>query len=81
MRVNIRRGSCPSADRFLAQFPARFAIGYDEQGATPAAYLVKKMPTSVLIDAQGRIASTHSGFSSDTREDVESRIRAALASR
>lgn len=69
------------ADRFLSQFPARFTIAYDEQGATPAAYLVKKMPTSVLIDSQGRIASVHAGFSNETRDEVESRIRAALPPR
>ena len=69
------------AEKFLAQFPARFTIGYDEAGATPATYTVKKMPSSFVIDRDGRISAAHSGFSSESRDEVESRIRAALAGR
>jgi hypothetical protein len=69
------------ADRFLAEFPAKFAIGYDAAGATPASYAIKKMPTSVLIDRDGRVSASHSGFSTEIRDEVESRIRAALAAR
>ena len=66
------------AEKFLARVPASFAIVYDEPGVTPSAYAVKKMPTSVLIDSQGRIAAAHSGFTNEMRDDVESKIRAAL---
>jgi thiol-disulfide isomerase/thioredoxin len=69
------------AEKFLAQFPARFTIGYDEASATPATYTVKKMPSSFVIDRDGRISAAHSGFSSESRDEVESRIRAALAVR
>jgi thiol-disulfide isomerase/thioredoxin len=66
------------AERFLAQFPPRFAIVYDEPGATPLAYQVKKMPTSVLIDATGRVVSVHSGFTNEMRGELEAKLRAAL---
>jgi thiol-disulfide isomerase/thioredoxin len=66
------------AEKFLARIPASFMIGYDEMGVTPAAYYVKKMPTSVLIDASGKIAAMHAGFTNESRDEVESRIRAAL---
>ena len=69
------------AEKFLAQFPARFTIVYDEQGATPLKYAVRKMPTSMLIDARGRIVNEHSGFCNESREELESRIRAAMAAR
>ena len=69
------------AEKFLAQFPARFTIAYDEAGATPATYGTRKMPSSVLIDKDGRVSSAHSGFNSEIRDEVESRIRAALAVR
>jgi len=69
------------AEKFLAQFPARFTIGYDEAGATPATYTVKKMPSSFLIDRDGRVSAAHSGFNGEIRDEVESRIRAALAAR
>ena len=66
------------ADKFLAQFPPRFTIVYDEPGATPAAYAVKAMPTSVLIDAQGRVVAMHSGFRNEMRDELEAKLRAAL---
>jgi cytochrome c biogenesis protein CcmG/thiol:disulfide interchange protein DsbE len=69
------------AERFLAKIPSSFTIVYDEAGRTPAAYQVKKMPTSVLIDYEGQIASIHAGFEDRTREDVERRIRNVLSVR
>jgi cytochrome c biogenesis protein CcmG/thiol:disulfide interchange protein DsbE len=69
------------AEKFLAQFPARFSIVYDQPGATPPKYDVRKMPTSVLIDGRGRIVSTHSGFSNEVRDELEARIRTAVAAR
>jgi thiol-disulfide isomerase/thioredoxin len=78
--VNVDRKRA-DAEKFLAQFPARFTIGYDEAGATPATYAVKKMPSSFLIDREGRVSAAHSGFTGEMRDEVESRIRAALALR
>ena len=70
-----------AADRFLAQTPAKFTIGYDEQGTVPALYAIKAMPSSVLIDAQGVVVFIHSGFRDEETGDLESRIRAALPRR
>jgi len=67
------------ADRFLQQNPARFDIVYDHQGVAPAAYAVKGMPTSYLLDAQGKVIAVEEGFHDDNRVDLEERIRAALA--
>src|SRR2546427_1432439 len=39
------------AERFLAQIPAEFTVVFDAPGAVPAAYAVKGMPSSYLIDA------------------------------
>jgi thiol-disulfide isomerase/thioredoxin len=44
------------AQRFLQQVPAIFTIVYDPKGEAPAAYGVKAMPSSYLVDAQGRVA-------------------------
>jgi hypothetical protein len=40
---------------------------------------LKGMPTSFLIDRNGRIASTHIGFRESGKDKVESEIRALLA--
>ncbi|MEO8133722.1 MAG: TlpA disulfide reductase family protein [Betaproteobacteria bacterium] len=70
-----------AADKFLAQVPAQFSIGYDDKGAIPTLYAVKAMPSSLLIDAQGRIVYVHAGFRDEDTADLEARIRAALATR
>ncbi len=69
------------ADRFLAQSAARFTIAYDAAGATPAAYAVKGMPSSYLIDRSGRIVLVEQGFRDEQKDGVEARIRELLAAR
>jgi thiol-disulfide isomerase/thioredoxin len=66
------------ADKFLAQFPAKFAIAYDAAGASPKSYGIKAMPTSLLIDRDGKIVQVHGGFRSEDRDVLEARLRAAL---
>ena len=69
----------PDADAFLAKVPAQFTIAFDSQGATPRAYGVKGMPTSVLIGADGRVVYRHVGFRDDDRPGLEAAIAAAMA--
>lgn len=78
VNVDQRR---PDADRFLAQVPAKFTIAYDPQGAAPKLYAIKGMPSSVLIDREGRVLLTHAGFRDEERDELEARMRAALAPR
>lgn len=66
------------ADRFLAQVPAQFTTVFDASGATPTAYDVKAMPSSLLVDATGRVVLVEEGFSDDTAASLEARIRALL---
>ena len=69
------------AERFLRDTPASFTIAYDANGATPAAYDVKGMPSSYLIDRKGNVAAVEEGFHDERRDDVEAQIRALLAQR
>lgn len=64
----------PDAERFLAQQPAAFAIVYDDTGATPAAWDVKGMPSSYLVDASGRVAFVERGFTEEHKAALEQRI-------
>jgi cytochrome c biogenesis protein CcmG/thiol:disulfide interchange protein DsbE len=64
------------AARFLRQYPADFTVVYDSAGNTPAAYEVKAMPSSYLVDPAGRIAWMEHGFLDEHRALVEERIRA-----
>lgn len=75
VNVDAKRAN---ADRFLAQVPARFVVAYDAQGATPKAYAVKGMPSSLLVDGQGKVLMVHEGFRDEDRDMLEATIRAAL---
>jgi cytochrome c biogenesis protein CcmG, thiol:disulfide interchange protein DsbE len=76
--VNVDRKR-EDAERFLAAAPAQFTVVYDASGSAPAAWQVKAMPTSYLIDANGTIALVESGFRDERKGEVEDRIRAVLA--
>ncbi len=69
------------AAKFLAATPGAFTIVYDPAGGTPAAWQVKGMPTSYLVDRDGRIVAVDSGFRDESKDALEARIRAALGAR
>ena len=69
------------AEKFLAQVPAKFRVVYDAQGTAPKEYAVKGMPSSVLIDPEGRVLAVHAGFRDEDRDALESAIRSALPQR
>lgn len=75
--VNVDTSSA-DAERFLAVTPASFVIAFDPVGTTPRAYAIKGMPSSVLIDAAGRIVHRHAGFSDGDKAGLESQIASAL---
>jgi thiol-disulfide isomerase/thioredoxin len=66
------------ADRFLASTPAAFTVVYDPAGATPSAWDVRAMPSSYLIDRQGRVVHVDQGFREADKPALEARVRAAV---
>lgn len=66
------------ARRFLAETPARFTIAFDPAGATPRAYGIKGMPSSVLIGPDGKVVYEHAGFKEADRAELEQAIQKAL---
>jgi peroxiredoxin len=52
-----------SADAFLSAHPHQMTVLFDPKGASPAAFGVKGMPTSYVIDRAGTIRFTHMGYS------------------
>jgi cytochrome c biogenesis protein CcmG, thiol:disulfide interchange protein DsbE len=67
------------ADKFLAMIPSSFPVVYDEAGTSPAAFGVKGMPSSYLIDARGNIVLIERGFLDEHRAELEDRIKALIA--
>ena len=67
------------AKAFLKDTPASFDVAFDPSGKTPKTYAIKGMPTSVLIGADGKVISVHSGFKPEQRAELEAQIQQALA--
>ena len=59
---------------FLLDKPVDFIVLTDPDGVTPAAYAVRGMPTSYLIDADGMIAMRHEGFKRSDAQMIENEI-------
>jgi thiol-disulfide isomerase/thioredoxin len=66
------------AETFLTQVPAKFTLAFDPNGETPGRYQAKGMPSSFLIDRDGRIVSAHVGFRGDQKVALENKIRQVL---
>ncbi|MCB5207815.1 TlpA family protein disulfide reductase [Methylovorus mays] len=66
------------AASFLAGTPAKFTVAFDAKGVTPRAYGVKGMPTSYLIDRDGKVIMQHMGFNAADREKLELKIQSLL---
>jgi len=67
------------AKAFLKETPASFDVAFDQTGKTPKTYAIKGMPTSVLIGADGKVISVHSGFKPEQRAELEAQIQQALS--
>lgn len=53
---------------FLLDEPVNYVVVSDPEGKTPALYGVPGMPTSYLLDAEGRVRLVHEGFK---RSDID----------
>lgn len=66
------------AERFLATTTAKFKVAYDHKGESPKLFGVKSMPTSFLVDVDGKITIVHAGFRDADRASLEAAIVSAL---
>lgn len=69
------------ADRFLRQYPASFAIVFDAAGTTPGAYDVQAMPSSYVVDRNGRIAAIELGYRDESASKLDAKIRMLIEAR
>ncbi len=63
------------ANKFLQQIPANFDVAFDPQGNTAEAYKVKAMPSSYLIDKNGKLVHANLGFRGNDEDILEVKIR------
>lgn len=55
-----------AADAFLAARPHQMPVLFDPKGVSATAFVVKGMPSSVVIDRRGNIRYRHQGFTDKT---------------
>ena len=60
--------------RFLERYPVNYANLSDPEGAVAAAYSLPGMPTSFVIDRDGRITLMHAGFRRGDMEAIRTHI-------
>ncbi len=66
------------AQEFLAQYPPRFSVIYDESKELAREFEVVAMPSSYLIGRNGEIRRRHFGFKVKKQEEYEAAIIEAL---
>ncbi len=66
------------AKAFLDKIPANFTIAYDAEGVSAAAFKIKGMPSSYLIDRTGKITFSHIGFREKEVPAMEQKIKQLL---
>lgn len=69
------------ARKFLTENKGNFLLAFDNKGMTPKLFGVKGMPTSYLIDRDGRIVSEHTGFNFSKTAGLEKEIEKLLESK
>lgn len=75
--VNLDQEPVDAAN-FLDRYPANFTIWYDPKAEVAKRYDVQVMPTSMLIDRQGKVLSVHRGFRTKKIQAYEQAIERAL---
>ncbi len=66
------------AERFLASRPVRFPILFDPDNKVSGSYGVSAMPTTVLVDRQGRLRWQHRAYKPGDEAKYIEQIRAML---
>ncbi len=66
---------------FLNEVPAKFTVAYDDKGVTPKQFGIKGMPSSILLDASGKIIAQHTGFRDSDKAQLEQAIQQALSAK
>lgn len=78
LAVNLDEEASMASD-FLQQIPLDFPVLFDATGRVSSSYQLVGMPTSFIIDRQGRLRAVHTGFNPKSAGEVEDAIRTILA--
>jgi peroxiredoxin len=75
--INVEEDSS-LADSFLAGTPVEFPILYDRSNAVSKAYDVIAMPTTIIVDREGRVRFIHHGYKAGYENDYQDQVRTLI---
>lgn len=78
LAINVDENEQDAID-FLAQHPVTYPVLLDPTGTTAASWGIVVMPTSFLLDREGRIVRQFPGFETSHFEDIRHEIDSLLA--
>lgn len=77
LAINVDKNT-EDANRFLKDIETSFPILYDPKGTTSETYNVSAMPTTILIDRNGKTRFVHRGYKPGYEEKYKKEIRSLL---
>lgn len=69
----------PQADAFLKEFSPAFPVLFDSNGVLASQFKVQTMPSSFMLDRNGKPRFKHLGFHENKRADYEKEIHDLLS--
>jgi peroxiredoxin len=63
---------------YLKDTPVEFPVLYDPKGDVSSQYGVQAMPSTVIIDKDGKVRFLHQGYKSGYEDDYKSQIKSLL---
>lgn len=77
--VAINLDELPSqATQFLASLDITYPVLFDANKTTPQRYHLAGMPTAFLVDRQGKLRATHTGFKTSDQQKLKQQIQQLL---
>jgi peroxiredoxin len=67
-----------AANKILKELPVSFPILYDKRSKVSKAYQVKAMPSTFIVDRDGRIRYLHKGYKPGYEDEYQQQIRELL---
>ncbi|MES9859751.1 MAG: TlpA disulfide reductase family protein [Candidatus Thiodiazotropha sp. LLP2] len=75
--VNVDEESA-LADKMLKDIPVNFPVLYDNENSVSKQYQVKAMPSTFMVDRDGKIRFLHKGYKPGYEDDYQQQIRTLL---
>ncbi len=72
--VNVEEDSA-AADKVLREIPVNFPVLYDNKNQVSESYQVRAMPSTILIDRDGKVRYLHKGYKPGYEEEYQKQVR------